>query len=300
MKDPYGVLGVARSATAEDIKQAYRVLAREFHPDLNPGDRHAEDRFKEVSAAYDFLSDSERRGRFDRGEIDAGGSPRAGGARKGAYGSARTRRGFSFGDDADDILAELLRRRDSARAYRGGRADGKVSEPRDLRQTVAVSFVEAAAGATKRVALTSGKTLEVRIPAGAEDGQILRLKGQGHASPEGDGDAYIELKIAPDPVFSRRDRDILAEVAVSLQEAVLGAKVLVPTIDGAVTVTVPPNSNAGTILRLKGKGIADSRGRGDQLVSLRVVLPDNDPDLRKFVEKWGPRHPYDPRRRQKG
>jgi DnaJ-class molecular chaperone len=301
VKDPYGVLGVARGATADEIKQAYRVLARELHPDLNPGDRRAEDRFKEVSAAYDFLSDADRRARFDRGEIDATGASlrrRPAQEAKSEAKAGRARRGFGFADSADDILEELLRRRDRARA-REAAEDPRAAGGGDIRQTVAVGFVEAATGVTRRVSLESGKTLEVRIPAGAVDGQVLRLKGQGHPSMTGDGDAYIEVKVAADPVFSRRERDILVELDVSLQEAVLGAKVQVPTIEGPVALTVPPNSNSGTVLRLRGRGIAATAGRGDQLVTLRVMLPENDSDFRKFVEKWGPKHPYDPRQRKR-
>ncbi len=302
MKDPYTVLGVARTATADEIKQVYRRLARQLHPDVNPGDRRAEERFKEVTAAYDFLSDADRREQYDRGEIDASGTPRRhprGGAHAG-------RSGFGFGNDADDILSELLRRRDKGRARWGaggswGAAGDGAGARRgeDAHHSLTVGFAEAAAGATKRVTLVTGKSLDVRIPPGANDGQTLRLKGQGHAGAAGGpaGDAFIEIRIQPHPMLSRRDFDVLADLPVSVQEAVLGGKVTVPTIDGKVALTIPPGSNSGTVLRLKGKGIAGPQGRGDQLVTLRVVLPENDPEFRKLVEKWGPRHGYDPRAR---
>ena len=300
MKDPYTVLGVARTATADEIKQAYRKLARELHPDVKPGDRRAEERFKDVTAAYDFLSDTGRRAQYDQGEIDASGAPRRH-ARGGAHGGRS-----GFGDDADDILAELLRRRDKGRARwnAGGSWGGAESGSRagaqrgeDAHHSLSVAFAEAAAGATRRVTLVTGKSLDVRIPAGANDGQSLRLKGQGHPGAAGGppGDAFIEIRIQPHPILSRRDLDVLADLPVSVQEAVLGGKVTVPTIDGKVALTIPPGSNSGTVLRLKGKGVAGPQGRGDQLVTLRVVLPDNDAEFRKLIEKWGPRHGYDPR-----
>lgn len=293
MKDPYLVLGVARTASDDEIKKAYRALARELHPDLNPGDAKAESRFKDISAAYDFLSDPARRAQFDAGEIDASGTPRrrAWRARPGHGGPAGGGPKGGFGDNLDDILSEMFRRKQKGQSQartRGG----------DVRHTLTISFVDAAAGGTKRVTLMSGRTLEVRIPPGSKDGQTLRLKGQGHGAEDGaiPGDAYIELKVEEHPFFRRRELDVLVDLPVSVQEAVLGGKVPVPTIDGKVMVTVPAGSNTGAVLRLKGKGIAGPNGtRGDQLVTLAVVLPDNDADFRALVEKWGPRHGYDPR-----
>lgn len=303
MKDPYQVLGVARGIDADALKQAYRKLARELHPDINPGNHKAEERFKEVSAAFDFLSDPERRAKFDRGEIDATGAPlrRSGWRSHGPHGDNRANPfGGPFGGNVDDILSELLRRKEKGRAH----SHPKSGKGADLRHALTVSFAEAAAGATKRVTLVSGRTVEVRIPAATTDGQTLRLKGQGNPSPmvEGDpGDAFIEIKVAADPLFTRRELDVLIDLPVSLQEAILGGKVTVPTIAGRVTLTVPAGSNTGSVLRLKGKGIAGANGtKGDQLVTLKVVLPDNDDELRKFVEKWGPRHGYDPRSRSWG
>lgn len=300
MKDPYLVLGVVRTATDEQIKKAYRALARELHPDLNPGDRKAEEKFKDISAAYDFLSDPQRRAQFDAGEIDASGAPkrRAWRGRSGpAGGGAGGKTGFGgFGDNVDDILNEMFRRKQ--RAQGGEKASSHKTRGGDVHHSLTVSFVEAAAGGTKRVTLMSGRTVEVRIPPGSKDGQTLRLKGQGHGVDDGavPGDAFIELKIEEHPFFKRRDLDVLLDLPISVQEAVLGGKVTVPTIDGKVMVTVPPGSNTGAVLRLKGKGIAGSgETRGDQLVTLSVVLPDNDADFRALVEKWGPRHGYDPR-----
>ncbi len=300
MRDPYDVLGVARTATAEDIKLSYRKLARELHPDVNPGDRRAEERFKEVTAAYDFLSDADKREKYDHGEIDATGAPRRHWRPRGERGHS-SRAGFSFGDSADDIFSELLRRKERGRG--GGAGQGHygfsgVPQPgQEARHSLTVSFTDAAAGCTKRVTLVTGKSVDVHVPAGSDDGQTLRLKGQGHPGILGgpDGDAYIEIRVAPHPFFTRRNLDILVEVPVTLQEAVLGGKVTVPTIDGRVAVTIPPGSNSGSVLRLKGKGVIGAAGQGDQLVTLKVVLPDGDEELRKFIEKWGPRHGYDPR-----
>jgi DnaJ-class molecular chaperone len=302
VKDPYQLLGVARAASDDEIKKAYRALARELHPDLNPGDKGAEDRFKEISAAYDFLSDSTRRAQFDAGEIDASGAQRrAAGGTSGWGGGWKTadsgwgnRSGFAFGDDADDILAELMRRKERGRAQ--AQAKPKAAE---IRQPLTISFVEAALGASKRVTLSTGRTVDVKIPPGATEGQSLRLKGCGQpAGPTAAvvPDAFIDLHVESHPFFERRDRDIVLDLPLAVQEAVLGAKITVPTLDGKVSLTIPPGSNGGAVLRLKGKGMAGADGtRGDQLVTLRIMLPEDDAEFLKLVEKWGPRHGYDPR-----
>jgi DnaJ-class molecular chaperone len=307
VKDPYQVLGVARSATEDEIKKTYRALARELHPDRNPGDAAAENRFKEVSAAYDFLSDSTRRAQYDAGEIDASGNARRSSAGMGGMGGGwgtggwksadsgwGSRSGFSFGDDADDILAEMMRRKERGRAQ--AQARPKAAE---TRHDLTVTFVEAALGASKRVTLSHGRTVDVKIPAGATEGQTLRLKGCGQpAGPTAAivPDAFIDLHVEPHPFFVRRERDVVLDLPVSVQEAVLGAKITVPTLDGRVALTIPPGSNGGTVMRLKGKGIPAADGtRGDLLVTLRVMLPEDDAEFRKLVEKWGPRHGYDPR-----
>lgn len=305
MKDPYQVLGVAKAATDDELKKAYRTLARTLHPDVNPGDKKAEERFKEVTAAYDFLSDAEKRRQYDNGEIDATGAAKrrawngGGGFRSSSAGARSGFSGFNFGDDVDDILSEMMRRKEKGRQQQqssqhshkpGGRS---ASKGEDAHHALTVSFVDAALGATKRVTLVSGKSLDVKIPVGAVDGQSLRLKGQGHPSffGDADGDAYIDLKVEPHPFFTRRDKDVLLDLPVSVQEAVLGGKVPAPTVHGKVMLTVPAGSNTGTVMRLKGKGIDG----GDQLVTLKVVLPEGDSDFAKLVEKWGPRHGYDPR-----
>lgn len=304
MKDPYQVLGVARGASADQIKQTYRTLARELHPDVNPGDAKAEERFKEISAAYDFLSDTEKRGKFDRGEIDASGAhirkARGGHHKPGGFASS-----FEFGSDPNDILAEMMRRKEKGRRTWGNPWGFGSDEPpasgakqgQDAHHSLKVSFEEAAAGTTKRVTLATGKSLDVRIPPGSVDGQTLRLKGQGFPGIMGGaaGDAFIDIKVDPHSHLVQRDQDFILDLPISIQEALLGAKVTVPTADGHVAVTIPPGSNTGTVLRLKGKGVKGSAGTGDQLVTLKVVLPDNDPELKKFVEKWGEKNAYNPR-----
>ncbi|WP_119458912.1 DnaJ C-terminal domain-containing protein [Rhodospirillaceae bacterium SYSU D60014] len=299
MKDPYDVLGVSRSAKPDEIKQAYRKLAKKLHPDLNPGNSKIEQQFKEASAAYDLLSDPEKRARFDRGEIDASGAERPNRSYYRNYaegGQGAKYQDFNFGEgvSADDLFADLFRGRRAGRTVRMRGAD--------ISYTAAVDFIEAAVGAKKRMTLADGKSLEVTIPPGTEDGQTLRLKGQGLPGIGGgpSGDAFVEVHVQPHPFFTRSGNDIRVELPVTLQEAVLGARITVPTIDGKVSVKVPPGSNTGSVLRLKGKGIPEARGRerGDQYVTLKVVLPERiDSDLRQFVESWSKEHAYDVRGR---
>ena len=304
VKDPYQLLGVSKGAAADQIKQSYRRLARELHPDLNPGDAKAEERFKDISAAYDFLSDDTKRGQYDRGEIDASGQP----LRRAHCNNHRNQAGanpfkFEFGNDPDEIMAEMMRRKEKGKKSWGSAWGFGAEEPKpktgsDAHHTLKVSFADAANGTTKRVTLATGKSVDVRIPPGSADGQSLRLKGQGFPSNAGGpaGDAYIDIKVDPHTLFERRDQDIILELPISVIEAVQGAKITVPTSDGQVMVTVPPGSNTGTILRLKGKGIKQPNGTtGDQLVKLLVELPENDVEFAKLVEKWGAKAAYNPR-----
>jgi DnaJ-class molecular chaperone len=298
MRDPYEVLGVAKTASADDIKKAYRALAKKLHPDLNPGNKRVEQQFKEVSAAYDLLSDPAKRARYDRGEIDASGAERPDRPFYRRYAEGREGakyQDFGLDEDSaiDDLFANLFRQRRPERPMhlRGA----------DVTYVAEVDFIEAAVGAKKRLMLTDGKTLDVTIPPGTEDGQTLRLRGQGLPGAGGGaaGDAYIEVKVAPHPLFSRKGNDVYIELPITLPEAVLGATITAPTISGPVSLKVPRDSNTGSTLRLKGKGIVDrSTGqRGDQYVRLKVVLPDRaDPELTDFLEKWSRRHPYAVRR----
>jgi DnaJ-class molecular chaperone len=305
MRDPYTVLGVARTASEEEVKRAYRKLAKQLHPDVNPNDKRVAERFKEVSAAYHILGDRDLRAKFDRGEIGPDGQPRA---PRFEYAGADPRGpgGFSFnfgGGDADDILREFgdLFGRGGARSRAGARRAGPRKGP-DLSYQLAIDFLDAAAGATRRVTLPGGKALDVRIPAGIEDGQTIRLKGQGGDAPLGGeaGDALIEVKVNPHPHFRREGRDIHLKLPVSLPEAVLGAKVQAPTIHGPVTLTLPKGANSGQTLRLRGKGLPAAGGQpaGDQYVALEVVLPERpDAELESFIRKWAETRGYDVRRK---
>ena len=297
MKNPYDVLGVAATAPAADIRGAYRKLAKTLHPDLNPGDRAAEERFKEVAAAYDLVGDADKRKRFDAGEIDAAGAERP--PQHPFYRDYATSdharpytgsHGYADFAEGDDDLAELLRRGARGRANRRGQ---------DLHYRLTIPFVDSITGAERRVALPDGSTLDVTVPPGLVDGQVLRLRGKGAPGfgGGGPGDALVEMEVLPDPRFTREGDDITLELPVSLSEAVLGGAIRVPTATGAVTVTVPKGSNTGTTLRLRGKG-APRRGggAGDQLVRLKVVLPKPpDPELERFVAGWDAGRTWDPR-----
>ena len=297
-RNPYDVLGVKKEATSDEIRAAYRKLAKQHHPDLNPGNKQAESRFKEISAAYDILSDAEKRARYDRGEIDESGNekPRAYSYHDFAEGAPgakyrRSEEGYAP-EDLDDLFSFF------GRGAGGARGDGATIRMRgaDRQYALTVDFLDAVNGAKQRLELAPGKSLDVTIPAGVRDGQILRLAGQGGPGLGGGpaGDALIEIHVAPHALFRRDGDDILLELPVTLGEAVLGGRVTVPTPTGAVSMTVPPHSNTGTVLRLKGKGIA---GKGDELVTLRVVLPSSgDAELDAFVKDWAPKHGYDPRK----
>ena len=294
--DLYQVLGVARDATAEVIRKAYRALAKKSHPDLNPGDAAAEGRFMSVQRAYDILSDTEKRRRYDSGEIDAEGNETARRYYREYANSTsdqpyQSTAGF---EDFGDVFSDLFGRRAQAEGVHI-RMPGA-----DIRYTMGVSFVEAVNGAKKRVTMPDGKALDISVPAGVRDAQVLRLRGKGgpgHGGADA-GDAYVEIHVMPHPTFRRVGNDIHLELPVGLHEAVLGAKIRVPTPTGEVAMTIPAGSNSGKTLRLRGKGIpgAADRKPGDQIVTLRVVLPDTpDPELKSFLENWATDHAYDPR-----
>jgi DnaJ-class molecular chaperone len=299
MKDPYETLGVARSATDKEIKDAFKKLARKFHPDLHPGDQKAEAKFKDISAANDLLKDKEKRRRFDAGEIDASGAERprerfyrdfADGP---AYTSHAARDGFDNNEELEEFLAKAFAGRGQQRTFR--------ARGQDVSYELPVAFLDAANGATRTITLPEGKTLQVTVPEGAEDRQMLRLKEQGMPGYGGGppGDAYVELHIQPHPFFRRKDDNIHVEVPVTLKEALLGGRIEVPTIGQPVTVAVPKGSNTGTTLRLRERGIRNRKTgqRGHQLITLKVVLPTaEEPELVEFLEAWQPKNEQHPRR----
>jgi DnaJ-class molecular chaperone len=315
--DPYDALGLTKSATADEIKKAYRKLVRTSHPDLHPDDPEAEARFKAISAAYDVLKDPETRARYDAGEIDGLGAERPrrqyyrdfADAPENSY-----RQGRGFGPDADpaDIFADILRNRgQSGRADFGSGFAG--SGPRssyggqgfaaagaDARYSLSVAFLDAVRGSETKITLPDGQGLAVKIPQGTEDGQTLRLRGKGGAGYGGGpaGDALITITLKPHPVFRREGDDILLTLPISFDEAILGGKVSVPTIDGPVELTIPAGASSGRVLRLRGRGTgrAGQKAKGDQLVELKVVVPAKpDESLRDFLTEWRKTQSFDPR-----
>jgi DnaJ-class molecular chaperone len=298
MRDPYEILGVAKGADIKEVKKAYRKLARQLHPDLHPGDTKAENQFKEVSSAHQFLSNADQKARYDRGEIDASGAPRAERTFYRTYADGRPGSRYSdpqevFRDpDGMDIFADLFRGVRHSAAWQA-----EQMRHADTRHRLEIDFLDAANGAVREIVLPGGKRLKVTIPPGATDGQVLRLRGQATQSAGGGraGDVLIEIEVRSHPMFTRKGDDIHAELPITLPEAVLGARIEVPTVAGNVTLTVPKGANTGTRLRVKGKGVMapGGRGRGDHYVTFKVMLPDKpDPELAELVEKWAARHPY--------
>jgi DnaJ-class molecular chaperone len=327
MRDPYDVLGVAKTASAAEIKSAFRRQAKKLHPDANKHDPRAAARFAELNAAYEILGEERKRKAFDRGEIDAEGKPRFQGfegfgrARgqggfnpedvfetfsRGRDGFQRTRgrggsRGFGGFAGFEDILKEAF-----GGAARSGRFGGGFQfeqeefarDGHDIAAALTITLAEAAKGANKRVQLPAGREVEVKIPAGLNDGQTIRLKGQGRAGSGGRaGDLLITVSIAPHPMFARSGADLRLELPITLYEAVLGGKVRVPTLDGAVELAIPAGTNSGRTFRLKGKGFPAKDGKGDLLATVRITLPEGgDAELEELMHKWRKAKPYDPRK----
>lgn len=312
--DPYAILGLARGASEKDIKSAYRKLAKELHPDRNKDNPKAADRFSEVTRAYDLLSDKTRRAQFDRGEIDLDGNPMGfgfGGNPGGGFGGAGGQRGFRAdgfegmggeGIDLGDIFEGLFGGRTGGAGMGGGpggmgggMGGGRArAAPRgaNVQYRLSVSLPDAATLAPQRITLSDGKTIDLKLPAGVEDGTQMRLAGKGEPGPGGTGDALVTIRVEPHAFFRQEGDNIRLDLPISLDEAVNGAKVKVPTVGGAVMLTVKPGSSSGMTLRLKGKGMTRKDGtRGDQLVTLEIALPEGDEDLQKRLEGWRDERP---------
>lgn len=316
MADPYQTIGVARDASQDDIRKAYRKLAKETHPDLNPGNAEAEKRFKDISSAYDIIGDADKRKRFDAGEIDETGAEKPERHYYREYAEAnpntryshRTRREAGrenrenngdggYGDfDADDLFSDLFRGRRAGAGQQTFRMPGG-----DVQYRLAVDLLDAANGAKKTVQMPDGRTLDISIPAGVRDGQTLRLKGQGLPGSEGmpPGDAYVEIDVLPNDQFRREGNDIHSVLPISLGEALNGATVRAPTVDGAVDVKIPKRARDGMKMRLRGKGVKHGSAgtRGDQYVELKIAPPENpDDELANFMAAWETKHPQNPRK----
>ena len=311
MADPYSTLGVARGASEKEIKSAYRKLAKELHPDRNKDNPQTAERFSDVTKAYDLLSDKDKRAQVDRGEIDAEGNPAHpfggsgfGGGFGGGSGGWRAQQGpqdfqgfGAEGVDLRDIFEGLFGGRGGGAGYAraqsgfGGAGFGGARRPppkgANVQYRLKVPFVDAATGKEQRITLADRKTIDLKLPAGVEDGTQMRLKGKGEQGPGGPGDALVTIEIDGHPFFRREGSDVRLDLPITLDEAVNGAKVKVPTVDGAVMLTVAPGSGSGKVLRLKGKGFSKKGGgRGDQLVTLEIDLPQDDADLARRLEGW--------------
>lgn len=325
MRDPYGVLGVDKNANEAAIKSAYRRLAKKLHPDANKQDKNAASKFAELNAAYEILGDEGKRKAFDRGEIDAEGKPRfrgfegfggGPGAGTGGFGREGNFETFTWGSDGgfrrsggggaggtdfggiDEILKGMFG------GAAGGRRPpfepedfGEAAAARDVTGTVTITLPEAAKGTSRRVGLPTGKEIDVKIPAGLADGQTIRLKGQGLPGPRGAGDALITVSIAPHQLFQRDGVDLRLDLPITLYEAVLGAKVRVPTLNGAIDLAIPAGTSSGRTLRIKGKGMPGKGEAGDLYVTARIVLPEHsDDELEEMMRRWRDNKSYDPRR----
>ena len=323
MRDPYEILGVSKGASEAQIKSAFRKLAKKLHPDANKSDPKAASRFAELNAAYEIVGDDKKRKAFDNGEIDAEGKPRfrgfeGYGAQPGAGPGGAHFENFTWGPDGfqqqrsgggfrgggggiEDIIRDMFGGLGAGRARQGG-FGGQQFEPedfakpqagRDMQAALTISLEDAAQGATKRVHLPTGKDVEVKIPEGLTNGQTIRLKGQGWPGPSGNGDALITVTIAPHPLFTIDGADLRLDLPVALYDAVLGGKVRVPTIDGAVELAIPANTSSGRTFRLKGKGLKSKSSAGDLLATVRIVLPpDGDNELKELMRKWRESKPY--------
>ncbi len=313
--DPYTVLGVPRSASADEIRKAFRKLAKQNHPDTNPNNKAAEERFKQVSGAFDILGDAEKKKKFDAGEIDndgretfrgfAGGGhgpwgpPPGGGFQGGGPFRAESFEGVDLGDILGEMFGGGRGGPGGGQGGRGGGFGGFSQRGGDVRARLEIDLEDAIKGGKRRIAFSDGRTIDVTIPKGAQEGQTLRLKGQGSPGRAGPGDAFIELSFAAHPIYRREGDTLVMDVPITAYDAVLGGKVEAPTPDGPVTLTIPKGANSGARLRLKARGLPDAKGhRGDLFARLVVTLPETpDPELEAFAETWKAKRPYTPKRR---
>jgi DnaJ-class molecular chaperone len=326
MRDPYDILGVQKSASPDDIKRAYRRLAKKLHPDANKRDARASAKFAELNSAYELLSDEKKRRAFDRGEIDAEGKPRfrgfetaGAGPGAGGFGREGNFETFTWGPEGfrrssgrgtggfgrfEDVLSQMFGAAGSRGPWRSAGVEAEdfdaIHRGQDIAAALTITLEEAAKGVTKRMRLPTGKDVEVKIPAGLTDGQQIRLKGQGLPGQGGPaGDALISVTIAPHPLFKTDGANLRVELPITLYDAVLGTNLRVPTLGGAVELAIPPGPGASRTFRLKGKGLSNRAGRGDLLVTTRIVLPDRkEPELEELMRRWRDSKPYDPRRSQ--
>lgn len=314
MGDLYATLGVSKTATDKEIKNAYRSLAKKFHPDLNPGNKEAEHRFKKVNEAYDILSDAKKRQQYDQfGEAAfsaEGMGARAQQSRQGPFyyqtqdDDGRYSRSYSYGGGFDDDLFSSIFGQAAGGARARGRPRGPTPGEDELYQ-MEVEFRDAVAGAEREITLPSGKKLRVKIPPGIDSGQKLRFSGQGGPGLNGGpaGDVYVEIRVRPSNTFKRAGNDLEVELAVSLPEAVLGGEVRAPTVTGGVMLKIPSGVSSGAKLRLRGKGVPahGTQAAGDLLVTVKIVMPEKiDDELRAFMEAWKAKHDYDPRDKNQG
>ncbi len=294
MRNLYSILDIEKQASPAEIKKAYRTLAKKLHPDLNKDDKRIAERFKEVSAAYAILGDEDKRRRYDRGEIDENGNEKAptfGGGRRGGFGGAQHE--FDM-EDAESVFSEFFRFTGAGKSTRGRRGPGtRQQAPRskglDISYEVTIGFEESITGGTRRLTLNDGRSVDIKIPAGIKNGQVIRLSGQGGAGlgsgPK--GDALVEIRVAPHPHFRREGNDIHLELPISIDEAILGGDIQVPTPRGKLTIRIPRNSSSGTRLRLKGKGVEAKSGTGNMYVALKIMAPaQRDPALEKAIKDW--------------
>ncbi len=301
MQDPYKILGVSKTSSDADIKKAYRELVKKLHPDLNPSDKKAEERFKEVSGAFGLLGDKDKRAKFDKGEIDASGAQTP---EQQYYKDYANQAGASHYhsnadyDDMSEMFSDLFAQRQNA-GQRTGAPRFKMRGG-DVRYLLAIDFLDAVNGAKKRITLPDGSSLDVNVPQGISQGQTIRLKGKGQQGMNGGppGDALIEVSVKAHPLFKRENDDIVLELPITINEAVLGAKIDVPTISGKVRVAIPKGASSGQTMRLKGRGIKHAGKKGDQLCVLKIVLPAKiDDELEEFMLQWQKNHPYNPRQK---